>query len=212
MRLVLLNAFPLNAFPHRRFAAEFERVSLAELTKSCEDADEVVNFIRHPATVAALQRTTNRELNADLERGEAMSAIVVHDLYNSYRQTYACLAEIVPLSQVKYRLVSRYWGGKVEDGFVEQGLEELYLSAPRRRFVEYSLRLQGYYPYDFVEPVTVHDEWKVKKHQGIAFARRRWSVATGKWICTRPHSEEDAVEIGALIRDVLEGALAEVKP
>jgi hypothetical protein len=140
-----------------------------------------------------------------------MSAVVVHDLYNSHRQTYACLAEIVPLSQVKYRVVSRHLGGRIEDGYAEQGLEELYLSAPRRRFVEYSLALQGLRPHDFVEPVTVHGEWKVKKHQGYVFAKRTWSVPTGKWICTRAHSDEDAVEIGILIRDTLEGALAKVR-
>jgi hypothetical protein len=139
-----------------------------------------------------------------------MSAIVVHDLFNSYRQTYASLAEVVPLSQVKYCVVSRHYGGKIEDGFVSQGLELLYLSAPRRCFVEYSLALQGLRPHDFVEPVTVHGEWKVRKHQGIAFAKRMWEVATGKWICTRAHSDEDAVEIGILIRDTLEGALAKV--
>jgi hypothetical protein len=140
-----------------------------------------------------------------------MIAVVVHDLFNSHRQTYACLAEIVPLSQVKYRLVSRHLGGRIEDGYRDQGLEELYLSAPRRRFVEYSLRLQDLYPYDYIEPVTVHDTWKVRKHQGYAFAKRTWSVATGKWICTRAHSDEDAIAIGILIRDVLEGELAEVK-
>jgi hypothetical protein len=142
-----------------------------------------------------------------------MSAVVVHDLYNSHRQTYAALAEIVPLSQVRYRVVSRYYGGKIEDGFVGQGLEPLYLSAPRRAFVEYSLELQGLRPCDFIEPVTVHSEWKVKKHQGYVFAKRTWEVATGKWICTRAHDLEDCDVISTLIRDVLEGALVEeVKP
>jgi hypothetical protein len=142
-----------------------------------------------------------------------MTAIVVHDLVNSHRQTYALLAEIVPLSQVKYKVVSRYLGGKIEDGFVSQGLEPLYLSAPRRRFVEYSLALQGLHSCDYIEPVTVHDVWKVKKHQGYAFARRTWSVPTGKHIATRAHDLEDCDVIAILIRDVLEGALAqEVRP
>jgi hypothetical protein len=135
--------------------------------------------------------------------------IVVHNLSNGYHQTYAYLAEIVPLRAVKYKLVSRYLGGKIEDGYAEQGVEPLYLSAPRRAFVEYSLELQGLRPYDFIEPVTVHDTWKVRKHQGYAFAKRSWSVPTGKHICTRAHSLEDCDVISTLIRDVLEGALAE---
>jgi hypothetical protein len=64
-RIVLLNAFPLNAFPFERFAATFERVGLQQLAADVERANEVANFIRHPATVAALSRVLPRELRPE---------------------------------------------------------------------------------------------------------------------------------------------------
>jgi hypothetical protein len=65
MRIVLLNAFPLNAFPFERFAATFERVGLQQLAADAERAGEVANYIRHPATVAALSRVLMRELRPE---------------------------------------------------------------------------------------------------------------------------------------------------
>jgi hypothetical protein len=64
-RLVLLNAFPLSAFPAQRFAATFERVGLQQLAADAERASEVANYIRHPATVAALSRAIERELRPE---------------------------------------------------------------------------------------------------------------------------------------------------
>jgi hypothetical protein len=64
-RVVLLNAFPLNAFPQQRFAATFERATLQQLVSDVERASEVANFIRHPATVSALSRILTRELRPE---------------------------------------------------------------------------------------------------------------------------------------------------
>jgi len=54
--IVLLNAFPVSAFPQERFAAAFERVPLQQLVSEAKEAgcDKIVNFIRHPATVSTL--------------------------------------------------------------------------------------------------------------------------------------------------------------
>jgi hypothetical protein len=65
MRVVLLNAFPLSAFPFERFTAAFERVPLSQLVNDVERASEVANYIRHPATVAALSRVLSRELKLE---------------------------------------------------------------------------------------------------------------------------------------------------
>jgi hypothetical protein len=44
-----------------RFSATFQRVSLQQLVSEAENV-EIANFIRHPATVAALNRVLVREL------------------------------------------------------------------------------------------------------------------------------------------------------
>ena len=59
MRLVLLNAFPLSAFPYDTFTALFRRTSIEELARDVATATEVLCFIRHPATVATLQGLLN---------------------------------------------------------------------------------------------------------------------------------------------------------
>jgi hypothetical protein len=66
MRIIFLNSFPLNAFPFQRFTAAFERISLTELVMGC-DGVEVVNYIRHPATVQALSTALGRELKPSAE-------------------------------------------------------------------------------------------------------------------------------------------------
>jgi hypothetical protein len=63
-RIVLLNAFPVNAFPMEQFIATFQRVSLQQLVSEAEN-DEVINFIRHPATVSAISRVLGRELKPE---------------------------------------------------------------------------------------------------------------------------------------------------
>jgi hypothetical protein len=114
-----------------------------------------------------------------------MMVVVVHDLGNWYHQTYASLADVVPLSQVKYKLISPYRRGILEDGFKEQGLKQIYLSAPRRGFVEYSLELQDLDPRDFIVVVTCHTEWKKTWWQGYIFSRKEWVIPTGQHIGTR---------------------------
>jgi hypothetical protein len=60
-RVVLLNAFPLSAFPMNLFSVVFRRVTLSELSADCQGA-EVVNYIRHPATVELLSKELGRKL------------------------------------------------------------------------------------------------------------------------------------------------------
>jgi hypothetical protein len=63
-RVVLLNAFPLSAFPTQRFTAVFERVSLPQLVEAAKQAS-IVNYIRHPATVQAISRALGHELRPE---------------------------------------------------------------------------------------------------------------------------------------------------
>jgi len=98
---------------------------------------------------------------------------VVTDFFNSHRKGYAVLHIAVPLRQVKYKLVGRHLSGGTKkvllNGFKDQNLEALYLSAPRRGFVAISLQLQGEDWQDYIEPVTIHSEWKIQMHQGYIF-------------------------------------------
>jgi len=124
--------------------------------------------------------------------------MVIHDFSNWYKRTYASLAYIVPLNAVKYKILSRYHMGELADGFKAQGYSPLYLSAFRRGLVSQSLRLQGFKPSDFIEPVTVHGEWKIQKHQGYCFAVHTWVWKTKKHIVTRdPH------QTSQLLREIL---------
>jgi len=124
--------------------------------------------------------------------------MVVHDFSNWYKRTYASMAYIVPLSQVKYKVTSRYHGGRLANGFEAQGYSSLYLSAFRRSLVSQSLRLQGFEPSDFIEPVTVHGEWKIQKHQGYCFAVHTWTWKTKRHIVTR-----DVNQTSKLLREIL---------
>jgi len=124
--------------------------------------------------------------------------MVVHNFSNWYKRTYASLAYIVPLSAVKYKVVSRYHGGELANGFKTQGYSPLYLSAFRRGLVAESLRLQGFEPSDYIEPVTVHGEWKIRKHQGYCFAIHTWTWKTKRHIVTR-----DSAQTSQLLREIL---------
>jgi hypothetical protein len=80
-RVVLLNAFPLSAFPKQLFSVVFRRVTLSELAEDCQGA-EVANYIRHPATVELLSKALNRKLEPsaglykfDEERDKAIYVI-----------------------------------------------------------------------------------------------------------------------------------------
>jgi hypothetical protein len=110
---------------------------------------------------------------------------VVYNLFNDHQQTFAELMEIAPLSSVKYQIVSRHHRGLIKNGFAEKGLKPVYLTAPKRSFVSYSLALQGFKPNDFIESVTIHGEWKIKKWQGYVFALKTWTIPTGQHIATR---------------------------
>jgi hypothetical protein len=85
MRVVLLNAFPLSAFPMQQFTAAFERVPLHQLVNDVERASEVANYIRHPATVAALSRVLSRELKLEsgfyaYQTGDSIYVITLRQL------------------------------------------------------------------------------------------------------------------------------------
>jgi hypothetical protein len=67
MRLVLLNAFPLSAFPYDTFTALFRRVTVEELARDVAQTSEVLCYIRHPATVLALQSVLNVPLRPSSE-------------------------------------------------------------------------------------------------------------------------------------------------
>jgi hypothetical protein len=95
-RLVLLNAFPLNAFPFERFSATFKRISLQQLVADAERA-EVINFIRHPATVAALSRVLMRELSPSSGFYSYQLGDVVYVI--SLRQLPARGAEVTSVKQ-----------------------------------------------------------------------------------------------------------------
>jgi len=124
--------------------------------------------------------------------------IVIYDFSNWYRRTYAHMAYIVPLSQVKYKVVSRHHRGKLADGYKAQGYSPLYLSAFQRGLVSQSLRLQSFEPSDYIEPVTVHGEWKIRKHQGYCFALATWTWKTKRHIVTR-----NPEQTSQLLREIL---------
>lgn len=67
MRLVLLNAFPISAFPYDTFTALFRRTTVEELARDAATATEVLCYIRHPATVLALQSLLNVPLRPSAE-------------------------------------------------------------------------------------------------------------------------------------------------
>jgi len=55
MRLVFLNALPLNAIDFEAFTLYINRITFDDLRELLRKADEVVNFIRHPATLKIIQ-------------------------------------------------------------------------------------------------------------------------------------------------------------
>jgi hypothetical protein len=67
LRLILLNAFPVNAIPFDTFTALFKRTSIEELARDVATAPEVLCYIRHPATVATLQSLLNVPLRPSSE-------------------------------------------------------------------------------------------------------------------------------------------------
>jgi len=58
-RVIFLNALPLNSLPRRHIQVDILPVSLQELAqwiqRRLQEGYEVVHFIRHPATIAALR-------------------------------------------------------------------------------------------------------------------------------------------------------------
>lgn len=58
-RIVFLNALPLNALPRRHIQADILPVAISELAqwvqRRLQEGYELVHFIRHPATIAALR-------------------------------------------------------------------------------------------------------------------------------------------------------------
>ena len=67
MRLVLLNAFPVNAFPYDEFTATFKKVGIEWLRHDLKLVDEVKSFIRHTATANLLKKLLNIELQVSNE-------------------------------------------------------------------------------------------------------------------------------------------------
>jgi len=60
-RMILLNAFPISAFRANRLVVEFRRITLQELRNLSND-NEIINYIRHPATVNIISQALGRQL------------------------------------------------------------------------------------------------------------------------------------------------------
>jgi len=65
--LVLLNAFPVNAFPYDIFTVAFMREEVSNLAKDVVLAESVKCFIRHPATVELLNTLLKVKLEPSSE-------------------------------------------------------------------------------------------------------------------------------------------------
>ncbi len=107
---------------------------------------------------------------------------VVYDLANYNHETHAYWANVLRLTEARYTVEGYYNKGAIK---VEGSAALIYLSAPMRRMVEYSLALQGLEPREYVIPVTVHGEWKRAWHQGYIIATEVVVKPTGVRICTR---------------------------
>jgi hypothetical protein len=88
--------------------------------------------------------------------------------YNWYKRTYAHVFPIVPLSKVKYEVISRYSSGNIK--VIEPSDIGQYFLYKRKRFNVANCLLElGLEPRNFIEPVTVHVAHKTHKWQGIVF-------------------------------------------
>jgi hypothetical protein len=66
-RLVLLNAFPINAFDSfTSFTARFEKSSFTEMKFDELRCGDIVCFIRHPATVSLINQKLSTQLQPNL--------------------------------------------------------------------------------------------------------------------------------------------------
>jgi hypothetical protein len=111
MRLVLLNAFPVNAIPYDTFTALFKRVTIDELAADVRRASEVVNYVRHPATVLALQTALNMQLrpSSELYRFREGDLIYVVALKTPVRGQEASEVKLDDLDIVKVVVVQGGW-------------------------------------------------------------------------------------------------------
>jgi len=64
MKVVLLNALPLNAFPMQNFTLKVQSITINELKTLISDK-QVVNYVRHQATVSLLSSLLNINLQAN---------------------------------------------------------------------------------------------------------------------------------------------------
>jgi Domain of unknown function (DUF1874). len=67
MKLVLLNAFPINAFPFKEFTVSFKEVDISRLRKDVSNASVIKCFIRHPSTVEVLSKLLGIKLEPSSE-------------------------------------------------------------------------------------------------------------------------------------------------
>jgi len=111
MRLVLLNAFPLSAFPYDTFTALFKRTSIEELARDVATASEVLCYIRHPATVLALQSALNVALrtSGELYRYAEGDLIYVVTLRTPQRGQEVAEVKIEDLDIVRVVVVQGAW-------------------------------------------------------------------------------------------------------
>jgi hypothetical protein len=111
MRLVLLNAFPVNAIPYDTFTVLFRRVAVEELARDAATATEVLCYIRHPATVLALQSLLNVPLrpSAELYRFKEGDLIYVIALKSPQRGQEVTEVKPEDLDIVKVVVVQGAW-------------------------------------------------------------------------------------------------------
>ena len=86
-RIVILNALPLNALPRSHLRLDILPVSISDLAqwinRRLRESYEVVHYIRHPATIAALRQVgipLSEQANSGLYSYDAGDIIVVVSL------------------------------------------------------------------------------------------------------------------------------------
>jgi hypothetical protein len=111
VRVVLLNAFPINAVAYDTFTALFRRTTLEELARDVAQTSEVLCYIRHPATVVALQSALNVVLkpSAELYRFRENDVIYVVTLRAPQRGQEVTEVKIEDLDIVRVVVAPGSW-------------------------------------------------------------------------------------------------------
>jgi hypothetical protein len=111
VRIVLLNAFPLNAFDYRTFTALFTRVTVDQLVSEIKQNYEVINYIRHEGTVKTLSKLLGIELkpSADIYKFSKNNIIYVVTLKKVERGKEVTEVKVEDLDIVRVVVVEGAW-------------------------------------------------------------------------------------------------------